>query len=64
MRRLESFWRSEVAHFGPLDGPLSMDLEVPVFRLKLGRTYTLNMLSFTLFPKILRYKPLCSAANS
>ena len=32
-------------HFGPLDGPLSIDLEVPFFRLKLGRTLT--MLSFT-----------------
>ena len=46
MRRLQSFWEPEVAHFGPLDGPLSMDLEV-LFRLKLGRT-TLTMLSFTL----------------
>ena len=43
MRRLQSFWGSEVAHFGPLDGPLSMDLEVPFFRLKLGRTSTLTM---------------------
>ena len=47
MRRLQSFWGPEVAHFGPLDGPLSMDLEVPFFRLKLGRTSTLTMLSFT-----------------
>ena len=48
MRRLQSFWGPEVAHFGPLDGPLSMDLEVPFFRLKLGRTSTVTMLSFTL----------------
>ena len=47
MRRLQSFWGPEVAHFGPLDGPLSMDLEVPFFRLKLGRISTLTMLSFT-----------------
>ena len=45
MRRLQSFWGHEVAHFGPLDGFLSMDLEVPFFRLKLGRTSTLTMLS-------------------
>ena len=66
MRRLQSFWGPEVAHFGPLDGPLSMDLEVPFFRLKLGKTSTLTMLSpfsqfwlADLFSKILRYKPLC-----
>ena len=47
MRRLQSFWVPEVAHFGLLDGPLSMDLEVPFFRIKLGRTSTLTMLSFT-----------------
>ena len=37
MRRLQSFWAPEVAPFRPLDGPLSMELEVPFFRLKLGR---------------------------
>ena len=29
MQRFQSFWGPEAAHFGPLDGPLSMDLEVP-----------------------------------
>ena len=64
---LQSFWGPEVAHFGPLGGALSIDLEVP-FRLKLGRASTLTMLSSRfrrfriadLFPKILLYDPLCS----
>ena len=47
MRRLQSFWKPEVAHFGPLDGPFSNDLEVPFFRLKLGISSTLTVLSFT-----------------
>ena len=47
MQRLQSFWGPEVAHFGPLDGPLSMDLQIPFFRLKLGRTSTLSIVSFT-----------------
>ena len=47
MRWLQSFWGPEVANIGPLDGPLSIDLEVPFFRLKLGRTSALTMLSFT-----------------
>ena len=50
MRRLQSFCGHEVVHFGPLDGPLSMDLEVPFFRLKLARTSTLTILSFTQIP--------------
>ena len=44
---LQSFWGPEVAQFGPLDGPLSIDLEVPFFRLKLGKTSTLPLLSVT-----------------
>ena len=31
MRWHQSFWGPEVAHFGPLDGALSIDLEVPFF---------------------------------
>ena len=42
-----NFWGPEVAHFGLLDGPLSIDLEAPFFGLKLGRTSTLTTLSFT-----------------
>ena len=69
IRWLQSFLWAEVAHFGPLDGPLSMDLEVPFFRPKLGRTSVKFLLSFNcvkfhlnpfsrfwladLFPKIL-----------
>ena len=70
MRCLRSFWEPEVAQFGPLGGPLSIDLEVPFLRLKLGRTSTLTMLSFSrfrltdLFPKILRYKPLCRESKA
>ena len=61
MRRLQSFWGPEVAHFWPLDSPLSMDLEVPFFRLKLGRTSTFSRFWLAdLFKKNLRYKPLCS----
>ena len=37
-----NFWGPEVVHFGPPDGPLRIDLEVPFFRLKLGRTSTLT----------------------
>ena len=47
MRWLQSFWGPEVAHFGPLDSAISIDLEVPFFRLKLSITSTLTMLSFT-----------------
>ena len=39
MRWLQSFWVAKVAHFGSLDGPLSIDLEVPFFRLKLYFNY-------------------------
>ena len=65
MRRLQSFWGPEVAHIGPLDGPLSMDIEVSFFRLKLGNYVKFHLNPFSrfwladLFPKILRYKPLC-----
>ena len=46
----------------PLDGPLSMDLEVPFFRLQLGRTSTLTVLradddNFRLCYLELVYKP-------
>ena len=47
MRWLQSFWGPKVAPFGPIDGPLSIDLEIPFFRLMLGRASTLAMLSFT-----------------
>ena len=47
MRWLHSFWGPELAHFGPLDGLLSIDLKVPLSRLKLGRISTLTKLSFT-----------------
>ena len=71
MRRLQSFWEPEIAQFGPLDGPLSMDLEDQFFRLKLGTNLYFNYVKFhlnpfsrfwlaDLFPKILHYKPLCS----
>ena len=69
MRWLQSFWGPEVAHFGPLDGTLSTDLEVSFFRLKLYFNYVkfhLNPFSrfrlADLFPKMLRYKPLCSVS--
>ena len=47
LRWLQSFWGPEIAHFGPLDGPFSIKLEVPFLRLKLDRTSTLTMLCFT-----------------
>ena len=75
MRWLQSFWGPEVAHFGPLYGPLSIDLEIPFFRLKLGVLplyfnnvkFHLNPFSRfrfpDLFPKILRCKPLRTGSN-
>ena len=39
------FWGPEVVHFGPLNDPLTKDLETPFIKLKLGRTSTLTILS-------------------
>ena len=36
MRWLQSFWGPEVAYFGPLEDPLSMDQEIPFIKHKLS----------------------------
>ena len=33
MRWLQAFWGLEVVYFGPLEGPLSMDLQTPFLNL-------------------------------
>ena len=46
MRWLLHFWGHEAIHFGALEGFLSMDLETPLFKIKLDRNSALTMLSF------------------
>ena len=47
MRWLQSFRGPEVAHFGPLEDPLNMELENQFLKLKVSKTSTLTLLSFT-----------------